>query len=492
VDEAEGDGWLDAVHPDDRAEVAALWADALARAAPYKVRYRLRGRDGDYRYFLVRVVPVKEPDGRVREWVGTFTDVDDRARLEQERQRLLEVAESARARAEEASWAKDEFLAMVSHELRTPLNAMVGWIRLLRSDKLDEATFRRGMDTIERNAKAQAQLIEDLLDVSRIVTGKLRLDVRPVELGPVVEAALDSVRPAAEAKGIHLVASVTGASGLVSGDPERLQQVVWNLLTNAIKFTPDGGEVRLSLRRSGGQVEVTVTDTGKGIAPEFLPYVFERFRQGDAAAARTRGGLGLGLAIVRHIVEMHGGTVSAESAGLGQGATFQVTLPAVAAHMAAGTDRAGSGGAAMFASPQSLAGLRVLVVEDEEDSREMLLLVLGECGAEVRGAESSEEALRALEEWQPDVLVSDIGMPGDDGYELIRRVRALGPDRGGAVPAIALTAYARVEDRMRALEAGFHMHVGKPVEPAELVLVIDSLLKMVRRAPPAQSTAAES
>ncbi|HLL73915.1 MAG TPA: PAS domain S-box protein [Pyrinomonadaceae bacterium] len=389
--------------------------------------------------------------------------------------------------AQEVNRLKDEFLATLSHELRTPLTAVLGWTRLLGTGQLDAETSRRAMETIERNAQSQVQLIDDILDVSRIIRGKLRLNVRPVELAPVIESAVDSVRPAAEAKGIRLQVVLDRQAGPVSGDPDRLQQVVWNLLSNAIKFTPKDGRVQVLLARVDSQLEVTVSDSGQGIAPEFIPYVFDRFRQADPTTTRTHGGLGLGLAIVRHLVELHGGSVRAESAGAARGATFRVLLPLLAMHpaepptsehpaaSASSAAAPASGNGFHLECPPELAGLRVLVVEDDADSRELLIAVLSQCEAEVLAVSRAADALDALDSWRPDVLVSDIEMPGEDGYTLIRKVRARPADRGGQIPAAALTAYARSEDRMRALVAGFQIHVPKPVEPAELVTVIASL-----------------
>jgi PAS domain S-box-containing protein len=404
----------------------------------------------------------------------------DNARLFEASEREKALAEEARNRAEEANRAKDEFLAVVSHELRTPLNSMLGWTRLLRSGRLDDDVFARGLETVERNTLSQAQLIEDLLDVSRIITGKLRLNVEPVDLESVIGLAVESVRHAAEAKEIRIQTIVDSGAGLVSGDRERLQQIVWNLLSNAIKFTPKRGKVQLQLTRVESHVELSVTDTGQGIEPDFLPHVFDRFRQADGGITRQQGGLGLGLAIVRHLVELHGGSVTAESPGAGQGATFVVLLPILAVRretVKVPFSRKTSSKLHDFDCPPTLAGIRVLVVDDEPDTREVLSMVLGECGVEVRGAGTAAEALAVLEGWQPDVLVSDIGMPGEDGYELIQKIRALPQERGGRIPAVALTAYARLEDRMQALSAGFQMHVAKPVEPAELVMVIHSLLE---------------
>jgi CheY-like chemotaxis protein len=379
------------------------------------------------------------------------------------------------AEAQEANRTKDEFLATLSHELRTPLNAIVGWAHLLRKGNLDAETTARAVETIERNTRIQAQLVEDLLDVSRIITGKLRIERRPLELARVIRAALDVVRPAAEAKEIQLEASFDPSVRPVLGDEDRLQQVVWNLLSNAIKFTPRAGRVAVDVLQVDSRVQIRVTDTGRGIRPTFLPHVFERFRQADAATTRDHGGLGLGLAIVRHITELHGGTVSAVSEGEGRGSTFTIELPihpvAIPAVPRAALDGAG-------AEPdQRLTGVHVLVVDDEPDARELLGELLRDGGAEVRTAASADEAMTANEAAAPDVLVSDIGMPGQDGYALIRRVKAYERDRGGRIPAVALTAYARDEDRRRALRAGYETHVAKPVDGDELSAAIANLAR---------------
>jgi PAS domain S-box-containing protein len=391
---------------------------------------------------------------------------------------LLQREHLARQEAESANRAKDEFLATVSHELRTPLNAILGWAHMLRANRLDQVTQTRALETIERNAKSQAQLIEDILDVSRIVTGKLRLDVRPVELAPVIEAAIDSVRPAADAKEIRIEAILDPRAGPVSGDANRLQQIVWNLVANAVKFTGKGGRVQVRLERVQSRVEIIVSDTGQGITTEFLPYVFDRFRQADATSTRRYGGLGLGLAIVRHLTEMHGGVVTATSPGEGLGATFTVKLPVIAAHDELGADRIHpvSGGNVSSLTRPNLDGVKVIVVDDEPDTREMLRVMIGQFGAEVRACSSSAEAIESLKQWEPDVIVSDIEMPGEDGYELIRKIRQAEAANGSRViPAVALTAYARVEDRLRAISAGYQMHISKPAEPAELAIVIASL-----------------
>jgi signal transduction histidine kinase len=402
---------------------------------------------------------------RVREWA------------EQERARLLVLEQAARRHAEEANRIKDEFLATLSHELRTPLNAILGWVQVLRTGKLDAAAGARALETIERNSRAQAQLIADLLDVSRIITGKLRLDFKPVELPRIIDAALDSVRPAADAKDIQLTVSLEPLGSPVLGDSDRLQQVVWNLLSNAIKFTPRGGEVEVRVRESRPNAVLQVSDTGVGIRPDFLPYVFDRFRQADGALTRTHGGLGLGLSIVRHLVELHGGTVEVESAGEGRGATFSVQLPLRAGVLEEPPlERpAAPPETRVWDQPDLLKDLRVLVVEDEADTRDLLVMALEQCGAEVAAFASVPEALESFDRQVPHVLISDIGVPLEDGYSLIRKIRSRAPDHGGGVPAAALTAYARAEDRQRALEAGYQTHLAKPVDPSELIAAVARL-----------------
>jgi signal transduction histidine kinase len=410
-------------------------------------------------------------------------EVRRRQEAQEERERLLVAEQQARAEAEAANRTKDEFLAMLSHELRTPLNAMLGWSHLLRTGKLDAATIARGLEVLERNTRSQAGLINDLLDVSRIVTGKLHLETRPTELPGVVSAAVDAVRPAVEAKGITLDVALGPAVGPVLGDPTRLQQVVWNLLANAVKFTPRGRTVAVRLEQQGTQATISVQDTGQGISPELLPHIFERFRQGESGTRRAYGGLGLGLAIVRHLVELHGGTVSAASDGEGQGATFTVTLPMLTERppLTNGTKRRSGQRPTTPVPGTGLRGLRVLVVDDEEDARDMLSMVLTQCEAEVTAVGSAREALELLASLRPDVLISDIAMPGEDGYTLIQRVRALPAEEGGHVPAVALTAYARAEDRTRALVAGYQMHLPKPVDPGELAAVVENLALWNRR-----------
>ena len=405
----------------------------------------------------------------------------DNARLYESAQRARAEAERLYREAQESSRLKDEFLATVSHELRTPLTAILGWAHMLRTGQFDTAAARQGIETVERNARAQAQLIDDLLDVSRIITGKLRIDVRPVDPNSFIEAAVESVRPAAEAKGVRLQKVLDTGTVSVPGDPVRLQQIVWNLLSNAIKFTPRGGRVQVKLERIDSHVEVAVSDTGSGIPADFLPHVFDRFRQADQKTTRQHGGMGLGLAIVRHLVELHGGTVRAESPGEGQGAIFTVLLPVAPVYQteeeSGRVHPAARSTLPTFDLFDRLDGLKILVVDDEPDTREMLKMGLGQCGALVTAAASAAEALEAIEQAAPDLLISDIGMPDEDGYELLRRVRQLPADAGGRVPAIALTAYARVEDRMHALRAGYQMHVPKPVELAELAAVAASLVR---------------
>jgi PAS domain S-box-containing protein len=383
--------------------------------------------------------------------------------------------------AQQANRLKDEFLATLSHELRTPLTAVLGWSHLLRAGQLDEKSAANALETIERNARAQSQLIEDLLDVSRIIVGNLRLDVRLVDPGYFIESAIEALRPAAKAKDVRIQKVMDTGVSHVAGDPARLQQVVWNLLSNAIKFTPKGGRIQVRVERVNSHIEIAISDTGAGIKPEFLPHVFERFRQADQQTTRHHGGLGLGLAIVRHLIELHGGTVEAESPGEGQGATFIVKLPVVSVYQKKGVAERVHPTARdilpSFECPERMDGMKVLVVDDEADTRELLNIGLGQCGAEVTSVGSAQEALEAINKERPDLLVSDIGMPDEDGYELIKRVRALPARHGGKIPAIALTAYARTEDRLRALRAGYQMHVTKPVELAELVAVMASLVQ---------------
>jgi signal transduction histidine kinase/CheY-like chemotaxis protein len=379
------------------------------------------------------------------------------------------------AEAAEANRAKDEFLAVLSHELRTPLNAVYGWARMLQAGQLSGDRAARALDVIVRQSNAQVQLIDDLLDVSRMVSGKMRLDIRPVELKGVVEQALDAARPAAEAKDIRIQSALDPSTGPVNGDPDRLQQVVWNLLLNAVKFTPKGGRVDVRLQRVERHVEIVVSDTGQGIAPDVLPFVFDRFRQADSSSRRAHTGLGLGLALVKHLVELHGGSVSAQSAGEGQGAKFVVRLPLAASEPTAALSVTAHGAVGDAPGSRVLDGLRVLVVDDDTDALDLAVAILTAAGAVVRGSTSAADGLDAVRAWHPDVLVSDIEMPGDDGYWLIHKVRALSEADGGRTPAIALTAYGRTQDRVRSLTAGYTMHVPKPVDPGELTTIIASV-----------------
>jgi signal transduction histidine kinase/ActR/RegA family two-component response regulator len=451
---------------------------------------RLRGYDsGAVDYVSVPIVPEI-----LRAKVGVFAELfrktEDLQLLNQELEQrvvertaeieaLLRSTEEARREAEQANRLKDEFLAILSHELRTPLNAITGWAHMLSAGGLDPATQVKAVESINRNAMLQARLIADLLDVSRIVSGKLRLDLKRVELGSVIQAAIDTARPAAEAKDIQLAAAVAGDAGAVAGDPARLQQVVSNLLSNAIKFAPAGGSVQVRVENAGSSVELTIQDDGPGIQPGILPYVFERFRQGDASTTRAHKGLGLGLAIVRHLIEMHGGTIQAQNRRDRSGAIFKATLPVSdsLASSLSGAPVFSSEGRAFEPSISSLKAMRILVVDDEADAREVVATVLERCGAEVMVAAAAADALGILERERPDVLVADIEMPAEDGYSLIRKVRSLPGNRGGDTPAVALTAYASASDRARLLEAGFSRHVPKPVQPAELITVIGALAK---------------
>lgn len=414
----------------------------------------------------------------------------DNARLYETAKRARAEAEKAAAenerlyrQAEESSRLKEEFLATISHELRTPLSAILGWARMLRMGQLSEENAAKALDTIERNARAQAQLVDDLLDVSRIVTGKLRMDVQPADPNSFIDAAVEAVRPAAEAKGVRVQKIIDTGAISIPGDPVRLQQVVWNLLSNAIKFTPRGGRVQIRSERINSHLEIVVSDTGQGISPDFLPHVFDRFRQADQKTSRQHGGMGLGLAIVRHLVEMHGGTVSAMSDGEGHGSTFTVMLPISPVYRVDPSGGRVHPAARDLLPPldddcgENLKGLRILVVDDEPDTRELLKQGLEYCGANVSVVGSAAEALDAVMSKVPDVLISDIGMPGIDGYDLIRQVRGLPRDRGGKIPAIALTAYTRTEDRLQSLRAGYDMHVPKPVELAELVAVAATVVR---------------
>ena len=512
--------WYQQIHPADKTRWSIEAAQMFLSGQPLRSVYRVIARDGHVVWFHCEARMIRRDDGRpwfihgvgfditelkqaeealrtahdelemrVKERTGELAqanrelqlEIAERTRAEHERAEMLAREQEARKQAEEANRLKDEFLATVSHELRTPLTAIVGWAHMMRGGLLNQADAGRALETIERNARSQTQLIEDLLDISRIITGKLRLDVRRVDLAQVIEAAIDAVRPAAAAKKIKLQTALYPEACLVLADPDRMQQVVWNLLSNAIKFTPQGGRVSVQVERDDSHAQIIVRDSGEGISSEFLPFVFERFRQADGSKTRAHGGLGLGLAIVRHLIELHGGTVTADSRGPGQGATFSVKLPLISLRNAEcglriSESRVENKQSALRNRQSAiLRGLRVLIVEDQLDTQELFAMALKQYGAEVTAAASAADALDALRQTKFDILISDIQMPEMDGYELIRRVRALEAEDVRNIPAIALTAYARAEDRMRSLLAGYQAHLPKPIEPVELVTVITSL-----------------
>ena len=467
------------IHPHDRQRVL----DAVAAASrpidsvPYAEEYRVIHSDESIVWVSAKGRANFEQVGGkpvLTTFDGTIIDITERKRHAAERETLLQAERAARSEAERVGRMKDEFLATLSHELRTPLNAILGWAQILSNGEQSGEDYRHGLEIIERNARSQAELIEDLLDMSRIISGKLRLDVREVDPTAFINAAIETIGPAADAKAIRIKRVLDPKAGPVSGDANRLQQVVWNLISNAIKFTPKGGNVQVRLERVNSQIEVSIADSGQGIAPEFLLHVFDRFRQADGSTTRKVSGLGLGLAIVKQLVELHGGSVRVSSAGEGRGATFTMALPVKAVHdlpdesvrvHPAARQR-------MVFRPIRLQGLKVLIVDDEPDARDLLKRLLTDCDAVVSIAASAAEAMESIRSQIPDVLVSDIGMSEMDGYELVKRVRALAADSGGKIPAVALTAFARSEDRARALLAGYSAHVAKPVDPMELVATV--------------------
>lgn len=473
-EQMEGWGWQSVHDPKALPGVLKSWRAAHVTGEPWEDTFPLRGKDGTFRRFLSRATPLRDGDGRVLLWFGTNTDIEDQFRYQQERERLL-------AEAQSANRTMDEFIAVLSHELRTPLTAILGWVRLMRSPNAPPQDIREGIEVIERNARSQARMVEDLLDLTRINSGNLRLDLRRIDPGDVVLSALGAVAPAAEAKGVHLESSLAPSAGAIDADPVRLEQIVSNLLTNAVKFTPSGGRVLVTMSPEKEAVEIRVADTGQGIAPGFLPHVFDRFRQADSSSTRSHGGLGLGLAIVKQLAELHGGTVRAESPGNGLGSTFVVRLPRRSPTVHVDRDPSPSDSGERTPTPADpMRGLRVLVVDDEPDARHIVGRIFRSQGAEVLTAESADEADALLDRTPPDILISDIGMPGRDGYDLIRRIRArLEP---GAVPAVALTAFAHAEDRNRALAAGFQAHIAKPVDPDELVAVVAHLARRKKSA----------
>ncbi|HYO26333.1 MAG TPA: PAS domain S-box protein [Lacipirellulaceae bacterium] len=485
MDEELSHPWCEGVHADDYERCLQAQTTSFESRLSYKVEYRLRRRDGEWRWVINHGAPLYEgPNGAFSGYVGSCIDITDLKAAEEERRQLLEAERAARNEAERIGRMKDEFLATLSHELRTPLNAILGYATLLDSYAASPEDVKEAATVIQRNAKAQAQIIEDLLDMNRIIAGKIRLDVQQVSLPAVIQAAVETIAPSAQAREIRLQTILDPRAGPVRGDPARLQQVVWNLLSNAVKFTDKGGAIQVLLERVDSHVEIAVVDSGQGIPADFLPHVFDRFRQADSSTTRRHGGLGLGLAIVKQLVEAQGGSVGAKSGGVGQGATFVVSLPLSPVHdEPAAPSRVhplGTHDRARFDQSLDLSGAAILVVDDERDSCQLVKRVLEACGAEVEMAFSAPQALALLASRPYHVLISDIGMPGEDGYELLRRVRALPAANNGQIPAIALTAFARSEDRRRAALVGFHTHVAKPVEPAELAAIVAGLAGKVR------------
>ncbi len=482
--ERRGDwGWSRFVHADDVEATTGLWRRSIASGEAFECEHRFRRADGAYHWHLSRAHVMRNESGAVQMWTNSSTDIEEQKQVEAALQELMAREQSARATAEAANRTKDEFLATVSHELRTPLTVILAWAKMLRSGRFSAAETAGALATIENSATNQAQLIEDILDVSRITAGKLNLEVRPIGLARTINAALDATRLAASARTIQIQAHLDPDVGLISGDADRLQQVVSNLLTNAVKFTPVGGHIEVSLSRVQSQAQLTVRDSGQGISADFLPYVFDSFRQASSASTRAYNGLGLGLAIVRNIVEMHGGTVHADSEGENQGATFTVCIPLLplrsresVAHDGGQPPGAPAHNDTRFDAPPAINGLRILTVDDDPATLEMLGALLRQCGAEVKSVASAPAALEAMQQWRPDVLVSDVAMPEKDGLWLISQVRASEGQGQKLTPALALTAYVRVEDRVHVLEAGFDMFVPKPVEPAELLAAIAGLV----------------
>jgi PAS domain S-box-containing protein len=470
-EQTQGWGWKPVLHPDDLQMCLDTWHESVRTGKPYQIEYRFRrANDGQYRWHLGRAFPLRNENGQIVKWFGSNTDIDDNKRTEVTLQNALQQQQIAREEAERANRIKDEFLAVLSHELRSPLNPILGWSKLLKAGKLNPKQTEQAIETIERNAKLQIDLIDDLLDVSRILRGKLTLNIASVNLNSIISAASETVRFAAQAKKIELVTTLEPSIEKAKGDPARLQQVILNLLTNAIKFTPNGGRVEVKIVKVDSYAQITVSDSGKGISPDFLPCIFDYFRQEDSSITRKFGGLGLGLAIVRQIVELHGGSVRAESPGLEQGATFTVMLPLIVVDAQIVEDTRNE-----LPSDVSLSGIRVLVVDDENDSRDFVSFMLQQYGASVTAVSSATQVLEVIAELKPDVLVSDIGMPGMDGYALIRQIRARTEEEGGGVPAIAVTAYAGEYDQRQAMEAGFQLHVPKPVEPDILAAAVGRL-----------------
>jgi len=465
----QGKSWPAHIHPDDRGRAEETWRRSLQTGEPLDLEYRVRrGTDGSYRWFMARALPIRNERHDVTRWFGTCTDIDERRRLDEEREKLLAAERAARASVESSMRQREEFVGMLAHELRTPLNAILGWTQLLRRPAERDVVVR-GLEVIERNTRAQAQIISDLLDMGRITSGKMRLASEPVDLCGVIRAAAAVVRPAAEAKGVRLDAAMHPDT-TVRGDPGRLQQVVWNLLGNAVEFTPAGGAIDVLVERQGDTVELRVSDSGEGIDPDFLPYMFDAYSQADAGATRTHGGLGLGLSITKHIVELHGGGIRAYSDGRGHGATFVVRLTSADAQQNA------------YVAEEEharLHGAHVLVVDDQPEERNLIARLLIEGSAHVMTAASAAEAMEIVARHRCDLVITDIGMPEVDGFELLKQLRR--SDRGRRVPAVALTPFVRAEDRTRSLLAGFQGHVAKPVDPAELLAAVSSLLMLAEQ-----------
>ena len=474
-----GWGWEAVLDPRELPRVHQKWRSALDAGTPWEDTFPLRHHDGKFRWHLSRALPIRDSGGHITMWFGTNTDITDQRKLTEDREELLAAERAARTEAERVGRMKDEFLATLSHELRTPLSAIMGWSQLLQQGAPSAETLEEGLVVIERNARVQTQLIADLLDMSRIISGKVRLDVQTVELASVITAAVDTIRPSAELKEIRLQKVLDPLAGPVSGDPSRIQQIVWNLLSNAVKFTPKGGKVEVLLERINSHVEITVSDTGQGIDPDFLPHVFDRFRQADSSTTRRQGGLGLGLAIVKQLVDLHGGQIYAKSAGEGQGATFSVILPLAVVRRSFDQPLHAlqpSGAPTLDFEQLSLKDKTILVIDDEPDARELIKRLLNDRGGNVITADSVDVGLELLKSKRPDLVLSDIGMPVKDGYEFIRTARSLPEEQGGKTPAVALTAFARSEDRTRAMLAGYQVHLAKPVEAQELIATVANLL----------------
>jgi PAS domain S-box-containing protein len=469
IDDVGGWRWIKVHRPDLLPTVVGNWKKALCDGVPFEMEFPLRGKDGNFRMFLTRAEPIRNDSGKVIRWFGTNTDIEEHKQLQLAREMMLDTERSARLEAERAARIKDEFVATLSHELRTPLSAILGWAYLIRLKANEPSTVTEGAEIIERNGRALSQLVGDLLDLSRIVTGKLRLDVREIDLGDVIAKAVDSTLPGADAKQIVVRVHTSYSDKAFIGDPVRLQQVVWNLVSNSIKFTPPKGHISVTLNYIEDEAVIQVTDDGEGIPPEFVPYLFDRFSQADASTARQHGGMGIGLSLVKQLVELHGGRVSVSSLGTGLGSSFTIYLPF---GLSPFRSRRTAEPLPEWSSMPNLEGTQVMVVDDEQEVRIFVERLLKETGASISVSSSALEAIQRMEECPPDLLISDIGMPGQDGYDFIRKVRAL----GYTMPAIALTAFVRPQDRERAILAGFQQHLPKPVDPTHLLRMVEDLL----------------